>query len=167
MFRAERALEAGGYDIRLDSQTGEDGEFLCRLCRLGGGANIPALLVRYRLTRGAVSNGYPLLRHRVQLRRLDVSKRAFNGTAKADDYRDSIAIAAAAGAIDPELAYNYRVGKVVLEANADPKAAIRYLARAWRLRPTSLRVVKNLGLAATRVCLQAARNTAQAHKGDE
>ena len=147
MFRAERALEAGGYDVRLDSHTGSDGEFLRRLCKFGSGANVPTSLVRYRLTRGAVSNGYSLLPKRMQRRRLDVLERVENRSASAADYHDSSVIMAAAGAIDPDLAYNYRVGKVVLQTHGDPRIAARYLARAWRIRPQSLRVTKNLAVA--------------------
>lgn len=61
---------------------------------------------------------------------------------------------AAARRIDPELACNYLVGKMLLGAHADPRLAMRYLGRAWRLRPLSMRAAKNwiavLGLA----CMQ-------------
>lgn len=154
MFRAEQSREAGGYDARLDGLVGEDAEFLHRLCGLGRGANLPNPLVRYRLARGAVSNGYPLLSSSAQKRREDIIRRVCDRTDDTNDHRDAHAIAAAARGIEPELAYNYRVGRTVLQTQGDPRIAARYLARAWRMRPLSLRVVKNLAVAT----MQAAAN---------
>jgi glycosyltransferase involved in cell wall biosynthesis len=167
MFRAKHAREVGGYSARLDGLIGEDGEFLHRLCGLGRGANLPDPLVRYRLTRGAVSNGYPLLSSGLQRRREDIIRRVCDRTDDAADHRDAHDIAAAAREIDPELAYNYRVGKAVLQAGGDPKKAVRYLTRAWRLRPASLRVAKNLADAATRACLASVGLAPRSLKGSE
>jgi hypothetical protein len=150
MFRRQQAVEAGLYDARLDGVGGEDAEFWQRLCKKGRGANLGVPLVRYRLSRGAISDGFPLLSSREQMRRQEALRRLCLGTGTAADLESIRTVAAAARAIDPELAYNYRVGKVVLQAGGDPRVAVRYLARAWRMRPVSLRIAKNLGVAVVR-----------------
>jgi glycosyltransferase involved in cell wall biosynthesis len=150
MFRAQQAASVGGYDTRLDGVVGEDGEFLRRLCRVGRGANLSYSLSRYRIAFGAVSNGLSLQPRCVQRRREQAMMRIRGGDILAADLELLRDIAAAAKTVDPELAYLYRVGKILLENHGDSRIALRYLRRAWGLGPASPRVLKNLLLAAAR-----------------
>ena len=151
MFRRLEARTSGPFDARMDGVGGEDAVFLHNLCRLGQAANLPLPLVRYRLARGAISNGFSLLPTGLQRGRQRALQRVCLGAESVSDFETMRSVAAAARAIDPELAYNYRVGKVLLETHGDPCLALRFLLKAWCLRPTSLRAQKNLLVAAARM----------------
>jgi glycosyltransferase involved in cell wall biosynthesis len=144
MIRAAAAAEVGGYDHRLDGVGGEDREFHCRLARLGRIENITEPLTVYVLRRGAISNGLGALsRGMMRSREAALSRVCMSGP-NGPDLAILTAAAEEARRVDPEMAYLFHVGKVLLASNEDPRAAVSYLARAWRLRPLWSRTNKGL-----------------------
>ena len=155
MFRRQLAIDAGLYLPWFEYA--EDTEFIARMMTVGRAANLPDVLLHYRLNRGSASlnkGRMALLKAQLVGRTVDAWK---PGTPfqPADAERKAVD-AALAKCTDvltvsqAEAAYQIRIGRELLRARKWSTAFRRY-ASALKATPTNRRAVIGLACAVLRV----------------